>query len=87
MSWSPIWISVIKFCFQCEIVKMAQFWFSIVLENVQISYDGFLSNFRPLPLHDGILTFSANPLPALWRFQPTPSPRIYRKKEQNKLVN
>jgi len=34
------------------------------LGNVQISYDGFLSNFRPLPF--------------LWRFQPTPSP-VYRK--------
>jgi len=33
------------------------------LGNVEISYDGFLSNCRPSPLYDGILTFSANLLP------------------------
>jgi len=45
------------------------------LGNVQI-YDGFLSNFRPLPLYDGILTISDNPsgLHPTWRFQSTPSP-------------
>jgi len=33
--------------------------------NVQISYGGFLSNFRPLFPYDGILTFSANHLTLL----------------------
>jgi len=38
---------------------------NVRLRNVQISYDVFLSNFRPCLPYDGILTFSANPSPIL----------------------
>jgi len=50
----------------------------LLLGNVQISYDGFLSNFRPLLLYDGIMTFSANLLPPFDVFN-QPLPHIYRK--------
>jgi len=46
-----------------NIGKVAKAFIQNALGNVQISYDVFLSNFRPLPLRDGILTFSASPFP------------------------
>jgi len=53
------------------------------LGNVQISYDGFMSNFRPHPLlYDGILTFSANSSPHM-TFSTNPLPHIYLKSKIN----
>jgi len=48
-------------CFGTYILQLI----AVPLRNVQISYDGFLSNFRPLP-H----------MTVFWGFQPTPSPHM-----------
>jgi len=54
-------------------------WLPSCLGNVQLSYDGFLSNFRPPPLYEygGILTFQ--PIPPRITFLTNPLPHIYRK--------
>jgi len=52
---------------------------SIVLGNVQISYEGFLSNF--IPPYDGILTVSANPL-FQYDVSTNPLPKKYRKQSK-----
>jgi len=60
---------------------------SVSIENVQISYDNFLSNFRPpLPLYDGILTFLANPSPPYDVFY-QPPPLTYTVNRENCILS
>jgi len=47
------------------------FVYELTLGNIQISYDVFWAILDPLPPYDGILTFSANPLPHM-TFSPNP---------------
>jgi len=66
-----IWFSIFCIISKHKLILMPE----LLLENVQISYDDFLSNFRPLPHMTVFLTFLANPPPHL-TFSSNPSPHI-----------